>query len=189
VLATSSASASTNTLIGVESPENGNVSLIGMQAFYRLSLRASLGALANVRYWLGLACWNSTGTGGNTSHMVGTSILASDTPNKSLEGFRYSAGTDTDFQAVAITAGGAQTTVDTGVAADTVIHLFEMTTDSTGTTIYYFIDNVKVATISTNLPPPANTSNSWGSLFFTGDNKNTNTAVSLRFYSMQISLK
>jgi hypothetical protein len=186
---TGSGTASTSTTIGFSFAQNGNVSLIGMEAFYRLSLRAAIGNTSNARYWFGLGCFNSTGTGNNSLGIVGTTAYAADTPNKSTVGFRYSAGTDTHWQAVSAVAGGSQTTTDTGVTPDTNVHLFEMTTNSTGTTIFYFIDTVLVATISTNLPSPASGGNSWGSLFFTGDNKNTNTATNLTFYSMQISLK
>ena len=104
----------------------------------------------------------------------------------------YDPAINTHWQAVAITAGassGAQTTVDTGVVEDTAIHLFEMTTNSTGTSVTFWIDGTSVATISTNLPPPANGQNSAGQLFFTGDNKDTATAIAETFYSMQMALK
>lgn len=182
--------ASLNTVIGANFGENGSTSTIGMQAFYRWSFKAALGGLTTSRYWFGLACHTGGGTGNNGAVIVGTTAYASDTPNKSTEGFLYSAGqAGGDFQAVAVTAGGSQTNVDTHVVADTSPHLFEMTTNSTGTSILYWIDGTNVATISTNLPPPANNANSWGDLFFTGDNKNSTAAISLIFYSMQISLK
>jgi hypothetical protein len=186
------AGASTSTVIGANFGENGSTSTIGMQAFYRWSYRAAMGNTTSVRYWMGLGCHTGGGTGNNGANIVGTTAYASDTPNKSTEGFRYSSTTDTHWQAVVITAGtssGSQTTVDTGVAPDTNVHLFEMTPNAAGTSILFWIDGNLVATISTNLPPPANGVNSWGDLFFTGDNKNTATAITETFYSMQISLK
>lgn len=186
------ASASTSTVIGTAYGSNGSVSLTGITAFYRWSCRFSLGSTVNARYWIGLACLNSGGTGNNGAAIVGTTAYAQDTPNKTTIGFRYSDGTDSTWQAVVISASssaGLQTTVDTGVAPDTHIHLFEMATNITGTEILFLIDGVVVATISTNIPNPSAGGNSLGSLFFTGDNKNTNTAISLVFYSMQMSLK
>jgi len=183
---------STSTVIGLSFGANGNNSRIGMQAFYRWSARISFNLLTNARYWMGLSSFNSSGTGNNTATIVGSTAYATNTPNKSTEGFRCSAGTDTNWQAVAIIAtggGGTQTTVNTSVACDTNIHLFEMTPNAAGTSILYWIDGTNVATISTNLPPPANGANSWGDIFFTGDNENTTTAISATLYSMQISLK
>ena len=182
----SSGAASTATIIGMNFCLNGGVSLLGMEAFSHWAYRASIGNTANVRYWHGLACYNSSGAGGNTLQITNSTAYANDTPNKSTIGFRYSAGTDSHWQAVAITAGGSQTTVDTGISPDTNVHLFEMTTNTAGTAVSFLIDSALVATISTNLPPPANTANSWGSLFFTGDNKNTATQISSTFYSMQM---
>lgn len=187
-----SASASTNTVLGATTGSNGNTSLAGMLAFYRWSARMSMGNTTNVRYWQGLACYNNSGTGSNGTAITASAAYASDTPNKSTIAFMYDPAINTHWQAVAITAGassGAQTTVDTGVVEDTAIHLFEMTTNSTGTSVTFWIDGTSVATISTNLPPPANGQNSAGQLFFTGDNKNTATAIAETFYSMQMALK
>lgn len=191
-LVSAAASASTSTVIGMHFAENGTGSLLGMTAFYRWTLKASMGGITNVRYWFGLGCVTSNSPTGNNGLGIsnpGTVAYATDSPNKSTIGFRYSAGTDTHWQAVTDTAAGSQTVVDTGITPDTAIHLFEMTTNAAGSAINYFIDGVLVATISTNIPPPANAQNSWGDLFFTGDNKNTNNAISLTFYSMQMSVK
>jgi len=188
-----SASASTSTVIGETAGSNGSNSVEGMLAFYRFSNRIKIGNSTSVRYWMGLGCYNSSGTGGNTLGILGTTAYASDTPNKTTLGFRYSATTDAYWQAVAIVAGsssGSQTTVSTGVAPDTVNpHLFEMAPNSTGTAINYLIDNVLVATITTNLPNPANGADTWGNVFWTGDNKNTATAISAIDYLMTISYK
>jgi hypothetical protein len=187
----SSTSGSSSTVIGLSFGQNGSTSLIGMQAFYRWSYRASMGNTASVRYWMGLCTFHSPGTGNNGLACNGSAAYATDSPNKSTEAFLYDPTINSHWQAVVDTAGGSQTTVDTGVVEDTNIHLWEMTTNSTGTAICFWIDNVQVTNpcISTNLPPPANDYDSWGSLFFTGDNKGTATAVSETFYSMQMSLK
>jgi hypothetical protein len=183
------ATASLNTVVGLIDGQNGNNSLIGMQAFYRLSARMAINQTTNARFWVGLACFNSSGTGSNTAAILGTTAYANDTPNKSTEAFRFSSGTDTHWQAVVITAGGSSTVVDTGVVPDTNTHLFEIAPNAAGTSLFFLIDGTTVATISTNIPPPANGANSWGDLFIAGDNKNTNNVVSFNFYSMQISLK
>ena len=187
-----SATASVNTVIGFHFGENGNTSLLGMLAFYRWSCKFAAGVTTNVRYWMGLGAVANSGPGNNPAAINGTTAYASDAPNKTTLGFRFSAGTDTHWQAVACLAsggGGTQTVVDTGVAPDTNPHIFGMTTNAAGTSVIFLIDGVVVATISTNLPNPAVTNNSWGDLFFTGDNKNTNNAISATFYWQQISLK
>jgi hypothetical protein len=184
------ATASTTPVGGMRAGNNGNNSQFGMLAFYRYTLKFSLNQLTNVRYWMGLACWNSTSARGNNSQdILATTAYASDTPNKTTLGFRFSAGTDTHWQAVAIVAGGAQTTVDTGVTPDLNIHLFEMVTNITGTAVIYLIDGVVVATITTNLPIPSQAADSWGEFFWCVDNKNTAHAASGNFYYFQISHK
>lgn len=186
----SSALASTSTVIGLITGQSGNNSVTGMLAFYRWTLKIKIGNLTNVRYWMGLGCWNSTGAGNNGVGILGTTAYAADTPNKTTLGFRFSAGTDTHWQAVAAVAGGSQTTVDTGVTPDTTnIHIYEMTTNPAGTSVFYFIDNILVATITTNLPNPASGGDSWGDMFWTGDNKNSATSVSAIQYYMQLSHK
>lgn len=186
----SSSSASTSTVIGMKLGENGNNSTSGMLNFYRFTMKFQLGGITNARYWLGLACWNaSSSLGNNTAGILGTTAYATDTPNKTTLAFRYSSGTDTHWQAVADVAGGSQTTVDTGIVPDANIHLFEMTVNSAGTAVNYFIDTVLVATITTNLPIPAQGKDSWGDVFWTGDNKNTANSVAANFYLMQISHK
>jgi hypothetical protein len=185
-----SAVGSVNLLGGMKSGNNGNNSQFGMLAFYRWGQKFSINTITGCRFWVGLACWNSTSArGSNASDILSTNVYASDTPNKTTLGFRYSAGTDTHWQAVAITAAGGQTTIDTGITPDLNIHLFEMATNITGTAVVYLIDGIIVATITTNLPIPSQRADSWGELFFTVDNKNTATAVQLNFYSVQISHK
>ena len=186
---TSSASGSTSTVVGLTTGQNGSNSFTGMLAFYRWTLKLKIGQTTNARFWCGLGSFNSTGAGNNTQAILGTTAYAADSPNKTTLGFRYSSTTDTHWQAVAAVAGGSQTTTDTGITPDTNPHIFEMATNAAGTSIFYFIDGVQVATISTNLPSPASGADSWGNMFITGDNKNTANAVAITFYGMQISLK
>jgi hypothetical protein len=97
---------------------------------------------------------------------------------QSFVGFRYSGGTDSFWQAVT-NDGTSQTTVATTVAIDTNPHTFEIVW--TGSSYIFIIDRVVVATISTTIPA----ANLTGAvMFWTGDNKNTNTAVSGTFYHM-----
>ena len=185
----SAATASTNTTLGLAAGNNGNNSIMGMLAFYRYTAKLALGNLTNSRYWIGIGCWNNGGLGNNPLNILGTTAYAADVPNKTTLAFRFSAGTDIHWQAVSAVAAGSQTTVDTGITPDLNIHLFEMTTNATGTAVNYFIDGALVATITTNLPIPSQGANALGDIFWSGDNKNTNTAASVTFYYMQISHK
>lgn len=189
---TSPSTASTSTVLGISFGSNGNVALMGALAFYRWSFRAAIGNTTNVRYWMGLGCYNNTGVGNNSVLILNTTAYAADNPNKTTLGFRFSAGTDTHWMGVVDVAsggGGTLTTMDTGVTPDTNPHLFEMTTNAAGTSVSFFIDGQLKGTISSNLPNPASNGDSWVQRFFTGDNKNTTNAVSLTFYSMVTSLK
>lgn len=192
----SNATASVNTVIGVKTGENGNNSVGGVLSWSRFSIKLAIaGTLVSVRYWMGLGCVNNTSTlGHNNQGVLGTTAYAADNPNKTTIGFRYSSGTDTHWQAVVCTAngtGGAQTTVDTGVAPDNLSHVFEMATNSDGTLINFLIDHVLVATITTNIPPTvtSNVSDALVSMFWCGDNKNTNTQCNAIFYNMILIIK
>lgn len=188
----STAGASTNTLIGVRTGENGNNSQQGMLSFYRWTLKIKFGTTTNARYWMGLGCWRAVGGNGNNGTVIlNSAAYATDTPNKTTVGFRFSAGTDTHWQAISAVAGGSQTTVDTGITPDTNVHTYEMAPNAAGTAVFFFIDGVSVVPggITTNLPLPAQAQDSWGDLFFTGDNKNTANAVNATFYFMTIAAK
>lgn len=183
----STSSASTNTVIGASWQANGNYGAFGIGSFYRWSFRFAAGQTTNARYWMGLGVFFVGGTGNNGANLTGSTAYATDTPTKSTVGFRYSATTDTTWQAVAVTAGGSLTTVSTVVAIDTNPHTFEMTT--TGTVVTYFIDHNQVAQISTNVPSGLLGGNSFAEMFWTGDNKNTANAVSGTHYWMALSPK
>lgn len=95
---------------------------------------------ANVRVWMALT---DVFSGNVTS-------LESDTPALHLIGFRYStAAGDTTWQAVCSNSA-SQTTVNTGIAVDTLGHAFGIAVSQTS--IVFQIDGTTVATIATNIP-------------------------------------
>lgn len=164
---------------------NGSVNFPFLSS-YRTSFKLQLFLLSNSRYWFGLGTFDSgSPTGTNGTQILGTTKYATDTPNSNTVGFRFSSGTDTDFQAVVVTADGSQTTVDTDIVADLSPHIFEFCPNSTGTAITFFIDSKQVATISTNLPTLVSGRGSYGSLFWVLDNKNTATATKIGCYFME----
>jgi hypothetical protein len=178
--------------IGFSFPENGNSSLIGMQAFYRNNTKIEFNNIAsNDRYWFGFATWhNLSGSGNNGTHIVGTTAYATDTPDKSTIGWLIDQGSFSHIQAYVATGGGSHTDVDTGVSPDTTnFHQYDIVPDATGTPMRFYIDGSLVATISTNIPPAANNQESWGEMFLAMDNKNAATAVSATFCSMTTTFK
>jgi hypothetical protein len=187
---TSSSVASTNTVVGAEHGTGGNSTLIGMNAFYRMSIKLKTQVLTNARWWVGLGCWsNGSSAGHNNVVLINSTAYASDSPNKTTIGFRYSNGVDTHWQAVTCIGGGSQTNVDTGITPDTTNpHVFEIAWNAAKTAVNFFIDGKNVATISTNLPNPANAADAWGGMFLTADNKNTATSVQATWYGMHISV-
>lgn len=183
-------SPSTSTVVGMDCGQNGNNSIFPILAWYRYSTLFAISSTTNTRYWLGMATWNNTsGLGTNSTNILNTAKFATDTPNSNTIGFRYSSGTDTTFKAVSCVAAGSCTITDTGVTADTNPHLFELATNSAGTSIQYFIDHALVATITTNIPPALATQDGLMDIFWTGDNKNNNLSPSATFYMAQLALK
>jgi hypothetical protein len=194
----STASASTNTTIGISWGSNANFGTFPFGSFYRWTHRFAANQTTNARYWMGLGSFCNGGTGQDGTAILSTAAYATDTPNKSTVGFRYSAGTDTTWQAVSITAGassGAQTTVSTTVAIDTNPHTFEVVPVIAAgalTAYNYLIDHIQVATISTNLQTGignASACDGFAMMFWTGDNKNTANVVSGSFYYMMMPLR
>lgn len=82
-----------------------------------------------------------------------SNIMATDTANFSYVGFRYSPtnASDANWKCV-VNSAGTQTTVDSGVAADTKVHSFYIAPNTASASIVFSIDSAAVATISTNLP-------------------------------------
>jgi hypothetical protein len=116
-----------------------------------------LGQTANCRSWLGFSDGATSGD---------TSTFAADTPNKNVVGFRYSAGS-ANWQCVTSTDSSHVTTTDSGIAADTSYHLFDITYDLTS--VRFYIDGALVATHTTNIPASTTDLRQFVSV----DNKNT----------------
>lgn len=107
-------------------------------------IRVKIPATTNVRYWIAATDNNSIGGG----------QLEASLPACAIVGFRYVAGTDTNWQCYASPAGGgSHTLVDSGVLPSTTAgHNFEVRPAAGGTLVNYYIDNVQVGSISTTLP-------------------------------------
>lgn len=96
-----------------------------------------MGSTVNLRTWIGL------------SELAGAEP-GTDSPGFAGAWFRYSTSAgDTNFKCV--TCSGGCTVTDSGVAADTNRHLFEISW--TGTAYQFKIDNTAVCTNTNNLPP------------------------------------
>jgi hypothetical protein len=183
------ASASTSDVIGMDVGAGANFGDWGFGNFYRLTFSWAASHTTSVRYWLGMTAFNVAGAGCSTAPPRSTTCYATNTPNTSALAFRYSAGTDTHWQAVSINAGTA-TVADTGVTPNTSPHLFEIAAVTSGSGYNYYIDGVKVATITTNLPSVTyGSSNTQTIIFWAGDNQNTATAMAGTSYWMSMSEK
>jgi hypothetical protein len=180
----SSSSASLDTVIGWEEGSGTTVGQYGFGSFYRWSLRFAADNTTNARYWFGLAVYNTGGSGGETAAVLNTTKFATNNPNVSMIGFRFSAGTDTTWQGVTQATGGSQTFVSSSVAIDTNPHTFEFA--SNGTTVSFYIDHVLIGSSTTNLP---STTTVYAVQFLTGDNENTANAVSGTTYHALFSIK
>lgn len=170
------ATQSTNLAVGViffnQGGPSGSVTLGTMRRF---QTRCRLNNTSSVRYWVAVSDFAAT---------IATSAFATDTPNLSYLGFRFSATTDTTIKAVAGTGSASLTVTDTGVSVDTTnSQLFEIV--YTTTSVFYYINGSLVATITTNIP--AATVGVMG--LAVGDNKNTNTAMSIDVAHMIFTLK
>jgi len=181
-----SGSASTSTVIGMDQGTGASYGDYGIGSWYRWTHRFLADNLSG-RYWQGLAVYFSGGTGGNGAAILGTTSFATNTPTRSMVGFRFAGGTDTDWMACAYTAGGSVQCTSTGVAADTNPHTFEMTT--TGTSVNFFIDHVLTNTVTANVPSGLLGGNSMAAMFWTGDDENTAFVVEAYEYYMSLSLK
>jgi hypothetical protein len=107
-------------------------------------MKGGIYGLTYARYWIGLTDSSIANT---------PTVMNSNTPAANIVGFRWSAGTDTNFKAICQTDATHQTIVDTGIApVSGVHHTFEIVPTSNGTVIQFYIDLTLVATISTNVP-------------------------------------
>lgn len=109
------------------------------QTLKAVKWQAALVDTAQVRVWIVVA----------DAYISNIGNLVGDVPVLHLIGFRYStAAGDTHWQAVCDN-NGIQTVVDTGISPDTLGHLFGIAISPTSVT--FQIDNVTVATITTNI--------------------------------------
>ena len=118
----------------------------------------------------------------------GSSTYASNTPNTALVAFRWTAGTDTNWQAYVGTSNIANTILDTGVAPSfTASTLFEIiNVGGTSTNYKFLLNGTLVASISSTLPAA---SENYGQLLFCADNLNTANVCSATFFWSTLMLK
>ena len=172
-LLTAPATASTQGQIAVygdsgANPGQGFISL-GTTAYHKVRILPQVSS--GTRYWVGIFDNPSGGFGGTA--------YCSDTPNNKYVGFRFSAGTDTTWKCIAGTSNIAQTIVDSGVSLSTSASTeFALLFTNGGATCTFFINDLPVGVITTNLPAASYNINN----AVLADNKNTNTAQSLVFF-------
>lgn len=174
------ASASTNTVIGLRGPASTVTGVYQVTTILDYTMVVRFNQTSNVRYWWGLSC--SSGPGGSAT-------FASDTPNTGYAAFRFSAGTDTNIKAACgpnPNSSSLQTIVDTGVAFDTNVHKYRIVPYASG--FKFYIDDVQVADITTNVMSRSDGANRPCN-FAVGDNKNTATAISLDWFWSRLTLR
>lgn len=138
----------------------------------RVRALAKLNQITNSRMWIAL------------QNQGGNAFLTSDNPNEVICGFRYSAVTDTNWQAYCATSNVNFTTINTGFPADTSLHAFDFVIFPNASKVLFYIDQNLVATITTNIAPTNTIANPMMFL----DNKASGVAVSWRFFSMRGSM-
>jgi hypothetical protein len=93
------------------------------------------------RFWMGIS---------DQLQSAVESVFNSDTPAANFIGFRYDANVDAHYQAICQTSASNQTVVDTGITPSAV-HVLEFQSNGLGT-ITFYIQDLLVATINTNVP-------------------------------------
>lgn len=69
--------------------------------------------------------------------------------------FRYTHSVNSGKWEAVTAGGGSRTATDTGVTADTTFHIFDIRVNQAGTSVEFYIDNVLVATNTTDIPTTA----------------------------------
>jgi hypothetical protein len=118
-------------------------------AYYVFNARTQFFSIVQWNSNTNVRCWTGVTTGS------GATMGGSDAPAAtSYCAFRFSTNAgDTTWQAVCANAG-VQTLVDTGIAFGTTSKAFAIEWDLGIGSVYFYIDNVLVATISSaNIPP------------------------------------
>jgi hypothetical protein len=132
---------------GVFAMTNNMVQSVTLGLLKKIQFRVKLDQLTNTRVWLGLFMIGPSGD----NALLADTILS---PFGFVVAFRYSAGTDTTWQAYTNASGTVISPVvtDTLIAPETTVsHLFEIGFD--GVNVLFFIDSVQVASVATGLPP------------------------------------
>jgi len=168
----SAASASVNSTALAEHGMGASAGKFTFGTCYRFTSRVMPLNNTNARYWIGL---------GKSAPQFGSPTYASNTPNTALVGFRWTAGTDTNWQAYCGVSSGSNTIVDIGVAPSfTASTLFEIINVGGTSTNYKFLLNGSLdASISSTLPTA---SENFGQLLFCADNLNTANVCSATFF-------
>lgn len=147
---------STNHVVGEISSQTGTTSAgrctiyktlagiaLGIGMTFRYRSRCALDALGNGtdRYqaYTGYGD-NATGSGDMTNGVY----------------FRYNDSVNSGKWQGVCRIGGVETAIDTGIAADTLYHIFDIQVNSAGTLATFQIDGNTPVTISTNIPGSAN---------------------------------
>jgi hypothetical protein len=112
-----------------------SVTRIGRVTYF--SALVKLDETAQERAWVGL-----------TTRAFST-MMGSDTPIDTVAFRRSTIAGDTNWQCYS-SSGAANGVTDSGVAADTAVHLFEL--EFEGSDVRYYIDGVLVATRNTDMP-------------------------------------
>jgi len=130
--------------------------------FFIISIAAGAGVFGTIRIGGGITRVGSwvhiepNLSDGTNRYMLRTGLFAISLPNVIDEGigFEYTDNQNGGrWQAICDDAPGIETSVDTGitVVADTWYKL-ELEVNAAGTSVEFFIDNISVATITTNIP-------------------------------------
>lgn len=120
-------------------------------------------ALPNGRYWFGFYDAGAL------------AALRSENPASNVMMFKFSRGIDTTWQCYCATSAVAFTQVDSGVVPDSNGHVFEIL--PRGSAVRFFIDDVLVASIPTNLPPVGTLCD----ITMAGDTQATAAAITVDF--------
>ena len=73
---------STSTVVGFSFGHNGNNSIMTALGWNRWTIKMQYAGFSSVRYWMGMACWNIGGTGGNSASKRGDDSLRERQPEQ-----------------------------------------------------------------------------------------------------------
>lgn len=135
------------TILGTGSTSTGRAAISGGQAMW-----IDTGAGGPFTFGCVVHPWNlSDGTNRYTLVMGVANSSTSLNPNDGIY-FRYADNVNSGKWEAVCRFGATETAVDTGITADTSWHTFAFVVNATGTSVGFYIDDVLVATITTNIP-------------------------------------